>query len=129
MFWTEAMYGTGDATVDEQHRVLFDLINSVLECLEKKSASDIFEAKWGAMVDYTKSHFACEEDIMEKKKCSACDANKKAHHAFLNLIGRLHEKYRVEGATDEFAGEFYKFVASWLRSHIMLIDATLKQTA
>ena len=36
MYWTAAMYGTGNETVDEQHRKLFDLINVVLDSLEKK---------------------------------------------------------------------------------------------
>lgn len=123
------MYGTGDATVDEQHRKLFDLINAVLDHLDQKKTAGETARAWQAMEEYTKTHFSCEEDIMEKKKCSACDANKKAHHIFLNSIERLATLFKTSGPTEEFGKEFQKFISSWFRMHIMAIDAKLRETA
>ena len=126
--WNESL-SVGVREIDEQHRKLFDLINVVLDSLEQKATVATIESQWKELVDFTKTHFSCEEEIMEKTKCSACDANKKAHHRFLDEITNLHAEFKANGATPDFGRKFHQFVASWLRMHIMVIDVTLKEVA
>ncbi len=128
MIWTEGLYGTGDPTIDKQHQELFDLINLVLDAFTGRDERKIDEAL-NKCASFCKFHFSCEEGIMEKKKCVVCDVNKKAHHAFLTEFTKIHEEFKKSGATMTLQDSFYKFVANWLRSHIMTIDTRVKEVS
>ncbi len=128
MIWTESLYGTGDPTIDKQHQELFVLINNVLDTFSGQDAKKIDDAL-NKCANFCKFHFSCEEGIMERKKCSVCDVNKKAHHAFLTEFTRIYQEFQNSGVSSSFKESFYKFVANWLRSHIMVIDTRVKDAA
>ncbi len=129
IIWTKELYGTGVDVIDGQHQELFRRINSVLMAVENGAKTVDIAGLMKHLADYTISHFTCEEKIMDERKCKVACANKAAHAHFLKEFTRLSDKFKAEGLTLQFAEELKKMVTSWLRSHIMTIDTSLKEVA
>jgi len=72
------------------------------------------------MVDYTISHFAFEESLLEQSKFDDFDNHKEKHNKFSNLIYSYQGKFKNgENVTEGLL----KLLHSWLFGHILHEDA------
>lgn len=129
LIWTKELYGTGDATVDSQHQELFNRINQVMESIEKGGSKADVGNIMNFLGSYAVSHFACEEKIMDQKKCATACQNKEAHKIFLSKYADLKKMFDESGVSDAFVKGLQNILFPWLRSHIMTIDSKLKEVS
>ena len=107
-------YETGDSTVDEQHKYLFKLANSlmvtrVLDC--KPIIMELYE--------YTRVHFKDEEAIMAEFKYPALDDHKKLH---INLISNLNSLSENFDQSEDFRDDLAAVFGNWIINHILNED-------
>lgn len=129
LVWAESLYGTGDATVDAQHQELFKRINDLTRSFQNGAGHSEVNRLIEFLGGYVVQHFRCEEDIMDRKKCSACKTNKAAHAEFINHFGVLKEQFERDGVTEQFGKTLTLTIHGWIRAHIMGVDTQLKEVA
>lgn len=123
-------YVTGCVQVDQQHRAIFDAMNSLEDLLAKRAFESTAVLNLLArIVDDTINHFACEEQCMSRRRCSAARDNETAHAGFLETIAAFQERLREEGPSEPLLREFHSTAESWLRAHICQVDVRLRECA
>lgn len=117
--WKEA-YSVHVNALDRQHRQLFDMISELNEALAAGKGNEVVGKILDRLVDYTMSHFAAEEKLLERYGYAGL-AEHRAKHQELAA--------RVEGLVQEFkAGNqgvsvsLMLFLRSWLKDHILGTD-------
>jgi len=126
--WVKSLYGTGIPQIDDQHKELFERINSFLDSVDRGVGKDEIENLLIFLENYIKSHFLCEERIMTERKCSACVDNKAAHARFIQEYTKLRNLYANNRATNPFLEEMAYFLLTWWRDHIAKVDTKLRDT-
>ena len=77
------------------------------------------------LVDYTLSHFAFEEELMEEAGYPFCAAHKRVHEVF----GKRVMEYRLRfAAGEDIADELRAMLARWLFNHIRGDDQAYAET-
>ncbi|AXA85133.1 bacteriohemerythrin [Lysobacter oculi] len=109
---------TGIDVIDEQHHRIVHLINQLHHANESGSRAEVGEVL-EELVDYTLSHFAFEEELMEEAGYALGPAHKRVHEMFTRRVGEY--KLRFE-AGDDVAGELKSMLARWLFNHIRSDD-------
>lgn len=117
-------YMTGIPQIDEEHKVLFDIIGDAYVLVESGATQDKYDEIMGILdrlEEYTRFHFAHEEEYMEKTNYPQLDVQRRAHTAFLE---RLEEKDLGEDVEDqqEYLEDLMDFLFGWLSNHILKMD-------
>ncbi|MEK7434466.1 MAG: bacteriohemerythrin [Cyanobacteriota bacterium] len=116
--------------IDDQHKQIIDYINELESILGNEkfdksfiANSDILKNKIKSVLDnlinYTVSHFAFEEDLLEKANYSFLDAHKKIHNSFIAKVTNYHERF-IKG--EDISSELLSALKMWLISHIKKED-------
>ena len=82
--WTD-INDTGIAIIDQQHRGIVSIINSLFFSIRHEQGNRILASSIDMIGQYTKIHFATEEKILRMSNYPAFDSHKKLHD---NLISR-----------------------------------------
>jgi hemerythrin len=128
LVWNEAQFGTGIDEIDAQHRELFEIVNRLVDAARQGGSREAVAGILDALSEHALSHFCCEEDVMERRNCSACVANKLAHRWFLRDFEELRRRFDREGVTPAFIEEVEDKVCDWLTSHLLAIDTAMRST-
>lgn len=112
--WSEE-YCVGDADIDNQHRVLMELANS----LDDDMGMDEVKGILLQLVHHSKEHFVCEEKMMEQMKYPEIDEHKQLH---TNMITTLSDFCLQKYETADEIHEFRKFVYDWVIDHLLHHD-------
>ncbi|MBK1665378.1 chemotaxis protein [Rhodospirillum rubrum] len=120
--WSDDL-ATGDAHVDEDHRQLMTLVNSVYGHVKQGEAGAALEASFGELKRYSIEHFAEEEAFMAKAGFPQAETHRRQHQHFLERSEALFETYR-QGA-DTAAVELMGLLGSWWETHIRIYDTEL----
>ena len=111
--WTSDL-DTGIAEIDNQHRRIVDYINRLNELRhthDRAGLSDVI----GEMVDYTMSHFAFEEELMEEAGYPFCAAHKRVHEVFIKRVSEYRMRFQ---AGEDISDELRTMLSRWLFNHI-----------
>lgn len=124
--WDEDRLGTGVASIDEQHRLLFEIV----ERLRLLCQSGVDRKRLGRIIEFVRhyavGHFRHEEEIMDRHRCPAREVNCAAHQQFLQQLESLVAKFD-QGADPQHVGvELCTFLNDWLRDHIGCVDIQLR---
>ena len=128
LVWSEARFATGLDTIDAQHREPFALATRRVDAARQGRPQNEVEQILDSLGAHAVAHFACEESLMERRKCSSCVANKLAHRWFLRDFADLRERFDSNGVTPDFIDEFEEKVCAWLTAHLLAIDISLRST-
>ena len=109
----------GIYSVDEQHKYLFELINSLKGCQK-----DELEYGLEQLFVYTQEHFCEEEKLMKLIKYPDYEQHRQLHQ---NLIAALTELSKSVLNDSSQQAEFESFLSRWLVNHIMTEDVKIKQ--
>lgn len=117
--WDEK-YSVGVQRLDDQHKILFSIINDISEAIEggggNLSLGDVLDS----MVSYTKVHFFSEEKYMRDYGYPDFNEHRKEHQYF---VGRVESfKKELEGGPWELAEDVLEFLRKWLTAHISVKD-------
>jgi len=117
--WTED-YATGINAIDEQHKRIIHYINQLSDA-KNLNESDLTEEVLLNLIDYTLSHFAFEESLMEDVAYDASDIHIKTHDAFRDKIDAYRKRHETG---EDIANELYKLLNIWLVEHIRNDDGS-----
>ena len=109
--------------IDEQHKKLIEETNALYQgCLsgsvEERKAYFMQAVK--SVVDYIKYHFSAEENMLEKVKYPAINAQKKEHACFVEK--RLTDVKSYQEGQKLVPNAFVRFLRDWILSHIAVED-------
>ena len=118
--WTADKFGTGVGFADEEHKVLFGLLNKLYDEATGGASRETIGASLDALIAYVVEHFAHEEKEMIAKGFGGYDRHKEEHVAFIGIAGDLQKKFHAGQA--EVTEEVGQLVKGWLDSHIPNFD-------
>ena len=117
--WTKDL-SVGIEEIDEQHKVLVDLVNIMHEAIHQRHGSELVRETLGKLADYTRIHFAVEESLMRILHYPDYEAHKAQHETLLQHVVELTEK--VDSGRTAIGFELMHFLKVWLTKHIMESD-------
>jgi len=118
--WTAEQYGTNVAFADEEHQVLFDLLNKLYDDATGGADRSTIGASLDALIAYVVDHFAHEEKEMEAAGYDGFAAHKAEHDALVATCADLQKKFHAGEA--DVTDEVGQMVKGWLDNHIPKYD-------
>ncbi len=117
--WSDSL-SVGIEEIDEQHKILVNLINRMHQAIHERHGSDVVKDILAELADYTRIHFAVEESLMRILNYPGYDEHKEIHDELLGHVVELIEK--VESGKTAIGFELLHFLKTWLTKHIMEED-------
>ena len=108
----------GIPPIDKQHKRIVDYINELEKLKDSnttKEVGDVLEQ----LVDYTLSHFAFEEELMEESDYVFVKAHKRVHQLFVRKIASYVERFKTG---ENITNELLRTLRTWLVNHIKTDD-------
>lgn len=118
--WNAADYGTNVGFADEEHKVLFGLLNKLYDEAIGGSARATIGSSLDALISYVVDHFAHEEREMLAKSYGGYDRHKAEHEAMVGICADLQKKFHAGEA--DVTEEVGQLVKGWLDNHIPTYD-------
>ncbi len=127
--WDQARMSTGVPEIDDQHLQLIAMINELHRACRQGTAVSELRRMLNFLGDYAKTHFAHEEDLMDRHGCAASAKNKLAHKKFLADFQKLLDAFEKQGASVRLLLDLRRLVGDWLTNHICSVDTSLRSCA
>lgn len=105
---------TGIEVIDDQHRRIVSMINQLHQAQARGVAlvvADVIDE----LVDYTLSHFAFEEELMEEAGYPFCAAHRRVHEVFTKRVSEYRLRFQ---AGEDVVDELKSMLSRWLFNHI-----------
>lgn len=123
--WRED-YSCYDATIDEQHNAMIDMINQMNEIVELDDGCDRFDEIIGifnGLKDYTIYHFDHEEKLFDQNGYDSFNVKiqKYEHKSFVHKVAAINF-YELEENQTETVRSILDFLSKWLDHHILGVD-------
>jgi len=112
---------TGIDFIDKEHAHLFDLANETYDLLHDELVTDKYDRIIDLIEelrDYTKTHFADEEEFMEAIDFKKLWTEKHQHITFVKKL----EDIDTQKLDDHQDAYILDFLAKWLTGHIQGVD-------
>ena len=117
--WDDTL-SVGIEEIDEQHKVLVEMVNKMHEAIHQRHGSDVVIGILNDLAEYTRIHFAVEESLMRILNYPDYDNHKQVHEELLHTVEDLQEK--VSSGKKSIGFELMHFLKTWLTKHIMEED-------
>lgn len=117
-------YLTGIELVDAEHKELFRIVdkaNQLVKSFDILSGYDNIIQILDELKNYTKEHFADEEEYMEGIHYEGLSAQKRAHEAFIDKLENINLD-QIDENPQEYLQELLEFLLGWLINHILHTD-------
>jgi diguanylate cyclase (GGDEF)-like protein/hemerythrin-like metal-binding protein len=119
-------FETGIQEVDDQHRKLVELINSLgTQLAENDMADRHADNLLQELVNYAQYHFADEEELMVRYSLDRrhCDQHLSAHKGFLDDVTCMGQQSKMKESGD--GKSLFEFLIHWLAYHILGCDKNM----
>lgn len=123
--WTNTL-STGNSHIDDDHRLLVERVNSVLECIAQRADNLALSQALDKLGSFTREHFAQEEALMRKVGYALTQAHSAQHQALLEQMDQVIAQLRAGQAIDQMA--LYSNLTRWVVDHIQQYDREFAQT-
>jgi hemerythrin-like metal-binding protein len=120
MTWTEEM-SVKVKVLDDDHKTLIDMLNELNDGIESNRARAVLESVVGKLSNYTRIHFAREEQLFAKTGYAEGPAHKAEHALLARRVMNLQARFEA-GQSRELGMETMAFLKNWLTDHIMGSD-------
>lgn len=117
-------FKTGIDLVDEEHKVLFDIIGKIYKTIETELVHDKFDAIMDIvdeLKEYTRVHFADEENYMREIGYEGLAQQEILHQNFIDKLNEL-DLDDIDDHQEAYLYEFLGFLQNWLINHILKVD-------
>ena len=124
-------YKTGIELVDSEHKRLFEIIQQTDDIIHNDFLADKYDSIVNVLYelkDYTKKHFADEEEYMESIGYEGLWAQRIAHEAFVDRLAEINLD-EVDDNQNEYLDELILFLLNWLKNHILMSDKLIPAKA
>lgn len=127
LFAFKEEYHTGIEFVDEEHKVLFSIIEEAWKLVKEEYLFDKFDEIMkiiDKLREYTEIHFSDEEKYMEQIHYPQLEAQKQAHDMFIERIVEIDPQTmeELDDNQQEYLTELIDFLIGWLTNHILKMD-------
>lgn len=119
LIWSDNL-NTGIPVIDRQHGRIVDYINRLYEAQHTGESKHHISCIIDELVDYTLTHFAFEEAMLENIEFPSLRAHKETHEEFSRLVNNLRTRMQ---RNEEAAAELSNLMVTWLFNHILNEDA------
>ena len=126
LIWDEK-FATGHKVIDDDHRRLFDLVNHLYLALKHGFAARETNAVVDDLFEYAETHFAREEQLMDRVRCSVTGANCAAHKILREKIAAWKLRLESDGPSEMLLMDIHHHLSLWLIHHIQQLDCTLRE--
>ncbi len=116
---------TGHAAIDDQHRSLVEILNRLHLAMKQGKGKPELEGILVFLQDYTVSHFAMEEGLMDRHGYSRAGQHRQQHAGLLAQVADLVVRY--QGGNGQLTLEIMNFLEDWLVAHIVAEDLPFAQ--
>ncbi|MGK5089544.1 bacteriohemerythrin [Bdellovibrionota bacterium FG-2] len=116
-------FSVGNTGIDTQHKQLISLINDLSVASATGKGREIVGKTLLGVVDYTVTHFAYEENLMQTQAYPDYAAHKKQHDDLVQQASVLVVKQK--SGTTMISIEVMNFLMNWLTHHINGTDKKL----
>ncbi len=127
----------GNDLVDQDHRYLMCLINSIELALRQDDGTEPLVLFVKQLVDYTRFHFVREENIQKKAKYPNYAEHLKVHQEILVQIGQLEQdvlEYHqhakegslVDGEREMITQNTMQLLREWVLDHVLKDDKRME---
>jgi len=117
--WSDDL-ATGIGVIDSQHKRIIHYINQ-LEDAQALNEPELVSEVLIHLTDYTLSHFAFEESLMEDAGYVAAAIHVKTHDSFRDKINAYNLRHK---AGEDVSKELSKLLNVWLIEHIANDDSS-----
>ena len=117
-------YLTGIELIDKEHEHLFEIANETYDLLKNEFVTDKYDrivALLEELKDYTKTHFAHEEEYMKSINYQYIWSEIHQHRTFENKLDDIDLK-KLDDSQQEYILEILDFLTKWLSGHIKGAD-------
>lgn len=119
---------TGNATIDAQHKELFDRIERFMNTVENGGGKVDAVNMLGYLMEYTNFHFSAEENLQKAASYPELDKHLVKHAEFKKVLIDLEDYLEEsEGPTDEFVALVEENVVNWFLIHIQSFDRSVAE--
>ena len=117
--WNENL-SVGVRSVDDQHTVLFNLINELHAAMMKGQARSIVGGLLKDLLAYTRNHFTAEEELMDSKQYPDLSNHKMLHRELTKQVEEYIARYEKGDLT--VSTRLADFLSDWLTNHVQKVD-------
>lgn len=117
--WSASL-SVGLDSIDEQHKVLVDLINELYQQMNSNATQATIGRVLTKLVDYTKTHFSYEENLFKRHGYDGEKAHRAIHTELVYKL--LAFKGEFETGKSDISVELMEFLKDWLIKHIKKTD-------
>lgn len=117
-------YLTGIELIDKEHEHLFEIANETYDLLKNEFVTDKYDrivALLEELKDYTKTHFAHEEEYMKSINYQYIWSEMHQHRTFEKKLDDIDLK-KLDDSQQEYILEILDFLTKWLSGHIKGAD-------
>lgn len=118
-------YETGDDLVDEQHKSLFSIINSLNNAMLDGQGEVLVKKTLESLKDYTTVHFDTEEEFMLRHNYAGYQQHHIKHEALKNQVLKFEQENHHN--LSQLTIEVSHFLTDWLIHHIKDEDRKMIQ--
>jgi hemerythrin-like metal-binding protein len=119
IIWS-TLYSGGIEKVDRQHQVLIGLINRLHEAMNHGRDQDVVEDVLNGLVDFVRTHFATEEQLMLRHAYPGYGEHKAAHDDFAQKVAATQAGF-LRGEV-VVTLPLAQFLRDWLIRHMLEMD-------
>ena len=112
-------YSVGIELIDNQHKKLFEHLNSYYESILAGKDKDVINNILGDVINYAVYHFAEEEKVMNSIEKVDFSSHFQEHKNFCSKVSEIKEKV---SSGKEISYELFNFMKEWIHTHILLVD-------
>lgn len=122
-------FKTGISIVDEEHKVLFDIIGKIYTAIETELLHDKYDVILDIideLKEYTRVHFTDEENYMREIGYDGLAYQEILHQNFIDKMNEL-DLDDVDDNQEAYLYDFLGFLQNWLINHILKVDKLIPQ--
>jgi len=110
----------GIDSIDEQHKILINIINSLHEALQSGHAQNDLESRFDYLKVYILKHFAYEETLFDQYGYIESEKHKADHEILINQLNEIHQK--MNEGNIMAALELADFLKGLFTEHLLKAD-------
>ncbi len=116
----EDRFSVGVREFDQHHKILFEMINSLIIAKEEDSDIQVVKNTLDQLALYTVFHFTAEEAMMEYFGFSGLEKHRLEHASLLEQVQVFQTQLAETNAVS--IDEILNFLAGWLLDHTLGSD-------
>jgi hemerythrin len=113
-------YSVGVKALDDQHTILFDLMNELHDAMLKGKAHSLTSPILRKLLEYATEHFSTEEEILATAQFPGLADHRIKHEELLSQINDYTA--RLERGEITINIHLMEFMRDWLTNHLMKVD-------